>query len=525
MSKSNPFDLPPPWNPRYELPQNVDDEGLERHAYTTAWAPRGSFDDPKVGYAGYAVPEQIKEEGYGVGAMTTRWAQRGTYYGPKVKHWLDRPSAQVVGRKPLPGGATQLQIQTMAGIETAKTGAAPFTAYGMSAARALLATVKMMPPDERRRQLQRALDRIDPKLYARAEEAANKELKVGVPDEVALERGLAAAMSYGIASELVDLGKGKKPQRATQLGAVCYSALGATTPVPGECSSDGTKIFATLSDGTGYWRRKVAGDVCKIIGTVTGETTIHTGTTQPVAPPPAPSPADQKFLQIGPFLIPTMVGAWSDHRALAPDKQAYVDANIAIAAKAGGISTTEMATGKYPFVKFQMDDDGSQWGLYYQKKSDGSTILAYHKVGYDPKRIISGVTSGGIIGTLRDIASAVGGAIASVFKAIWEGIKWVAVKVVDFAKDAAAWVADKACDLLSSSIGQVGAAAAGAAAGGAGGAQAAAMGAQIAAGACASPPGAPPPITPPPETPSLMPLLLIGGAGLAAFLILGRNKS
>jgi len=86
MSKSNPYDLPPPWNPGYAMPDNVVDEGLERRAYTTAWAPRGSFDNPKVGTAGYAVPQYVKDEGYGVGAMVTRWAQRGTYAGPAVPH-------------------------------------------------------------------------------------------------------------------------------------------------------------------------------------------------------------------------------------------------------------------------------------------------------------------------------------------------------------------------------------------------------------------------------------------------------
>ena len=38
---SKPYNLPPPWNSGYALPQNVADEGLERHAYTTAWAPDG----------------------------------------------------------------------------------------------------------------------------------------------------------------------------------------------------------------------------------------------------------------------------------------------------------------------------------------------------------------------------------------------------------------------------------------------------------------------------------------------------
>jgi hypothetical protein len=131
MSKSNPYGLPPPWNPGYAIPQNVEDEGLERHGYVTQWTRRGTFDDPKVGTAGYAVPGYIKDEGYGRGAMVTRWAPRGSYAGPKVKHWLDRPSARVVSSKPLPGGATQVKFKTMAGVSP--VGSLPTLAIGAAA--------------------------------------------------------------------------------------------------------------------------------------------------------------------------------------------------------------------------------------------------------------------------------------------------------------------------------------------------------------------------------------------------------
>lgn len=107
------FNLPPPWNPGYSLPQNVHDEGLERHAYVTQQKRNGTYDDPKVGYGGYAVPEYVKEEGYGKGALITRWAPRGSYAGPRVPHWLDTPSAIVARKQRLPNGSTKVTIKAM----------------------------------------------------------------------------------------------------------------------------------------------------------------------------------------------------------------------------------------------------------------------------------------------------------------------------------------------------------------------------------------------------------------------------
>lgn len=563
MSKANPFNIPPPWNPGYAVPDNVVDEGLERHGYVTEWAPRGSFDNPKVGYAGYAVPGYVTEEPYGQGAFATRWAPRGSYAGPKVRHWLDQPSARVIGHERLPGGATKMQIAMLSGTEQRMTGGAnPFTAYGMRAANALLDTVKMMPPTKRTQQLKRALDKIDPHLWGRAEQAAAIETRAGAPDDVALERGLAAAMSLGIGAELVDLGKGKAPPRHSQLGAVCYgcAALGDTAaPIPGQCSADGAFIWrAATATIPAHWERLRRGEACS--GTASGVTAVvrvhesaagwcrdaagkviarpantecAPGTTPYVPPPTPPTPPDQKFLGIGPFLIPVTEGAWRDHRPLSNEKKQYVDENVAIAAKAGGVSIAEMQTGKYPFVKFKVNEES--WGLYYQIK-DGGTIVAYHKMPTDQGlggigSVLSDIGSG-----IKDVATTVAGAVWSVLKKIWAGIKWVAAKVVDFVKDAAEWIADKACDVVSSPIGKIGAGAVGAYFGGPAGAQAGVMGAQAAAKACAGSPKCPEgqivgpdgktclPVVPPPSSGVSTPILLIGGVGLAALLFFGTKK-
>jgi hypothetical protein len=540
MSKSNPFDLPPPWNPGYAVPQNVIDEGLERHGYVTEWAPRGSFDNPKVGYAGYAVPAYVKQEPYGQGAMSTRWAPRGSYAGPKVQHWLDHQTSNVVGRKRLPGGATQMQIETLSGTEKRATGGtAPFTAYGMKMSKALLETVRMMPPDERKKQLKRVLDRVDPNLWSRADQAATLEVKAGVPDAIALQRGLAAAMSLGIASELVDLGKGKLPAKRSQLGAVCYPclALGDTASVPqvGQCDASGKKIWDKLPDGTGYWRARKASEVCKSSSSVSITTTTH-----------APN-----FLHVGPFLIPIENGVWRDSSPLSADKKAWVDSQVAVAAKAGGISVAEVQTGKYPFAKFKMD--GQPWSLHCQVTKDGGVTIAYYKVPAgkglsglgvvytDPltgQQIDSTKPSAAFGATWQpgadSIFTNIANAVWDVLVSIWSGISWVAAEVVNAVEDAVQFVADAACSLMSSSVGKVAAAAGGAYLGGAAGAQAGALGAQVVAGACAPcsqgqvmDPTTKKCVTPPPPQSDgigLMPILLIGGAGLAAVLLLGKKK-
>jgi hypothetical protein len=327
----------------------------------------------------------------------------------------------------------------------------------------------MMPPDERKRQLKLALDKIDPKLWDKAEKGAEAEAKLGVPADIALERGLAAAMSYGISTELADLGKGKRPPERSQLGAClpCAAAmLGETEVVPA------------------HWERARTGVPCPPpgpgapapraghcwVGPSTQEKPVFVPSTRTQsAVPPAP-PADQAFANIGPFLIPITGGAWRDHRTLSAEKRTYVDQNIAIAAKAGGISIAEMKTGKYPFVKFKAGPTGQEsWGLYCQeedgtrKTSRGTLIpagvvIAYHKIPGDQASQLGAYESLGwsiggaaeaVGGAIKDVAKAVGGAVWDVLKKVWKGIKWVTMKVVHFVVDAAKWVAKMTCKLTT----------------------------------------------------------------------------
>lgn len=470
----NPYRVPPPWNTGYALPQNVDDEGLRRHAYTTAWAPRGSFDNPSVGTAGYAVPSYVVKEGYGQGAFVTKWAPRATYYGPKIPHWIDEQASKVVGAKKLPGGAVKMQIDTLAGTEAKATGGAtPFANYGLTSAAALIETVKMMPPDMRTAQLRKALDQIDPTLYARAEKLAEIEAKAGVPALVALERGIGAAMSTGISKEIIELGRGKYPAKQTQLGAVCYSC------------------FAALGDA-------------------------------------APTSGGDAMFKIGPFMIPRGKGKATWKSGSITDEQKHwlreCGLTTAHAYKDAGWKNFNLRgilnNGEWPLVKFTVTPEmtqsnvvsgmkvGEEWAFYTKGKTyeygEFEVILAPYKAPKDPTK-------------------------KSMWQRAWSAIKKAVVAVVNFAKDAARWVADKACKLIGSPVGQVAAAAAGAAAGaymggstGAQvGAQVGAAGAQIAAQACGPKAKAkdedrgPPPQEE--KKSNVLPLLLLGGAGVAAY--------
>lgn len=105
-----PYNLPPPWDPGFALPKNVTDEGDQRQAFVTKEMPRGTYDQPTVGYGGYAVPQYVKDEGYGQGTFTSKWLPPGTTTMPPIPHWQNnRP--KVLSETRLPGGGRRIVIQ------------------------------------------------------------------------------------------------------------------------------------------------------------------------------------------------------------------------------------------------------------------------------------------------------------------------------------------------------------------------------------------------------------------------------
>lgn len=105
------YNLPPPWDPGFALPQNAKDEGDQRQAFVTKQMPRGTYDQPSVGYGGYAVPQYVKDEGYGQGTFTTKWLPSGTYTTPKIPHWQNHRPV-VLSETRLPGGGRAISIRT-----------------------------------------------------------------------------------------------------------------------------------------------------------------------------------------------------------------------------------------------------------------------------------------------------------------------------------------------------------------------------------------------------------------------------
>lgn len=107
------YNLPPPWDPGFALPQNARDEGNQRQAFATKQMPRGTYDQPKVGHGGYAVPQYVKDEGYGQGTFTSKWLPPGTYTTPKIPHWQNHRPV-VLSEQKLPGGGRAITIRTKA---------------------------------------------------------------------------------------------------------------------------------------------------------------------------------------------------------------------------------------------------------------------------------------------------------------------------------------------------------------------------------------------------------------------------
>jgi len=103
-----PYNLPPPWDPGFALPQNVRDEGIQRQAFVTKQMPRGTYDQPNVGTGGYAVPQYVMDEGYGQGTFTTKWPPGGTVMIPVPHDLNQRP--KVVAEQKLPGGGRAVTI-------------------------------------------------------------------------------------------------------------------------------------------------------------------------------------------------------------------------------------------------------------------------------------------------------------------------------------------------------------------------------------------------------------------------------
>lgn len=344
--KRTPFNLPPPWSSKMAVPQNVVDEGLERRAFVTQWAPRGTFDNPAVGTGGYVVPEYVTKERYGRGTFVTAWAPRGSYFGPGLPNWLNYPTSKLASAQRIGGGQVEYVMDSLSGDEAVATGngalPGPIEAYGQQAASAVLRHAASYPPNRRKAALKNVMDKIDTSLWSRSAKIAKRYESQGMPSAVALHQGIARAFGAGMIAELVKTGQsGKAPPAKGQLGLGCYahsygrpSAMGSTAvPMASTLQSSAAVSLAqqAVSSATaacgnpipgftwvpatstvaGHWERQRAGvtpNPNPVSGCYTLTTRVDAGP-PPVLPSTLNQPApQQRMLQVGPFLIDATPG-------------------------------------------------------------------------------------------------------------------------------------------------------------------------------------------------------------------------
>jgi hypothetical protein len=504
------YNVPPPWDPGYAMPDYAEAEGLERRAYHTKWMSRGTYDDPKVGTGGYAVPKYVLEEGIGQGAMVTKWLPRGTK--PNIPHFLQQPQTRLLSAKASPGGGRAYDI-SLSGDDGAAVSYAPqrasdpFAEYGRRAARYLLVQVRRVPVEQRKAALKAVLDTLDPSLWQRAAAAAEKMKAQGAQAATALEVALASSMARGILEEVVEVGRTRQaPSTVSQLGLGCYGcahALGAVTPV----------LLATA-----------------VSTTPTGSTRDRRGEPAPTHAPPPPRPADNaEKIVIGPFVFGVsgqqritdhreiLSPAWKDYFSTEAKRLTQIGASafntgyraVAKASTYGlnkwlGLSpdaliNPKLVDGTLPLVKSRHPRLNVDYGLYIQATPTEFTVW------------------------WREVKE------RSLLGSAWNAIKALAAVVVagaeaayDYARGALNALGSMACDLLNSGAATA-AASAGAAAAGAP-PQAGAAGVNIASNLCGKgETPAPIPDTPAPSSSGGgLGTIAIVGAGLAAVFLLTR---
>lgn len=517
-----PFNLPPPWDPGYALPQNVRDEGLERRAFVTKQMPRGTYDAPNVGSGGYEIPQYVRDEDYGQGAYTTKWQPRGTYNGPRIPQWIQRQPTVVKQRSiSRTGAAVTFQRAPLSDDELSTLDQEPplpdlYEDYGKRAAASILTTVRKFAPGDRKAKLKTLLDRIDPSLYKRAGDIAKRYVQHGLTAGEAFSRGLARALAAGIAAEVVTAGKTRTaPQPNSLLGLGCYgcnAALGATSPFAlATAAGQGATIGQPVNAAASAHRKQLqVGDFVFDNYTVSDKPLIlnmRNAATIPAAwrSVIAKAITGPKVSQLGGIkLIAGMMNIFS-----APKNPFYQTLGIPAGTKVLGsaLQTYEATSGKWsdgaddaiPIATFKHPESGHKWGVF----------VAMLPTRLAPTRMQVYVK------WLPDKP--------------WytDALNWIAdlpAKIVNLVEEAVDKLGELACSLAQNPNAIAAGSAAGMAAGGPGaGAAIGASGAAIAQQMCGGPKYPVMPLPPPPS--NLLPLAIVGGGVLAAILLLRKKKT
>jgi len=200
---------PNPYDPHFALPGNVLAEAPGRGTLVTQQIPRKTFFAP--GYIpaawnpNFAVPKYAELEPEGRGAIHTHPLRRKTI-PTLIPDALGDDAPNV---KPgFPGD--------------------PFKRYGEKVSEYLLRTIKRVPPEFRQEALGAVLDELEPGLYAKVAERANKYKARGMNDKKAVEAAIASATSEGLVKEVIKIGEtGRLPAKKTLAGLSIYpEALG-----------------------------------------------------------------------------------------------------------------------------------------------------------------------------------------------------------------------------------------------------------------------------------------------------------
>jgi hypothetical protein len=289
------YNLPAAWDPGFVLPQNAQDEGIERRAFVTKQMPRGTYDQPAVGTGGYKVPQYVLDEGYGQGTFTTKWQPSGSYSGPKVPHWLNK-RPQVVRSKRLPGGGKMVTVQPLDGDDDVIPAA--YQDYGTRAAQTIITQISRLPVSRRAAAMKSLMAKIDPSLWSRTDDIWRRYVAQGITPDKAFPLALARAISAGFSAEVVDIAlRRRAPQVNSLLGLGCYGLCGVPRGLG----------LVTIGDQG---------------GTSTSAPTQGAGTSGSRLPPPPPPPvapdpdtidlpSNIAFIGGFPFRIDVPIKAWA----------------------------------------------------------------------------------------------------------------------------------------------------------------------------------------------------------------------
>lgn len=193
------YNLPPPYNPGFALPQYVQAEPPARGTYTTKWLPRGTISE--------VVPDYLAQPSKNLVSINSSLS--GTVFdsGTLHRHSLqgDTLGARKGGcptKKCHRRGARVFQLEGLG-----DDGADPVAEYGRRTASWIMTSIKRVPEEHRKAALRALLDAVDPKLWPKVEQLGTAYSGQGMSPQFALERALSEEMTKGLAKEIIDVGR------------------------------------------------------------------------------------------------------------------------------------------------------------------------------------------------------------------------------------------------------------------------------------------------------------------------------